>query len=112
MDETRGPKELWQRFHHAITRLGTVTAGTYMLEVVRAYQQAGSDWRRIGEGCVRATDGVPWRMMPTRSATTPSTRTWVALAGAAIEGAGSIKAKQSAPRPSGFTLTLSLGRIR
>ena len=35
----RGPQELWQRFGEATTRLGTVAAGTDMLEVGRAYQQ-------------------------------------------------------------------------
>src|SRR5271165_5039549 len=34
----RGPEELWQRFDQAITRLGTVAAGTDMLEVARAYE--------------------------------------------------------------------------
>src|SRR5271166_5304952 len=35
----RGPQELWQRFDQAITRLGTVAAGTDMLEVARAYEE-------------------------------------------------------------------------
>ena len=35
----RGPEELWQRFDEATTRLGTVAAGTDMLEVARAYEQ-------------------------------------------------------------------------
>jgi hypothetical protein len=35
----RGPEELWQRFDQAITRLGTMAAGTNMLEVARAYEE-------------------------------------------------------------------------
>ncbi len=35
----RGPEKLWQRFDQAITRLGTVAAGTDMLEVARAYEE-------------------------------------------------------------------------
>ena len=34
----RGPRELWQRFDEATTRLGTVAAGTDMLEVARAFE--------------------------------------------------------------------------
>ncbi|HME03237.1 MAG TPA: hypothetical protein VKG38_09440 [Solirubrobacteraceae bacterium] len=33
----RGPKELWQRFDQATTRLSTTAAGTDMIEVARAY---------------------------------------------------------------------------
>src|SRR5450755_4098683 len=35
----RGPEELWQRFDAASTRLGTMAAGTNMLEVARAYEE-------------------------------------------------------------------------
>jgi hypothetical protein len=35
----RGPEELWQRFDQATTRMGTVAAGTDMLEVARAYEE-------------------------------------------------------------------------
>jgi len=35
----RGPEELWQRFDQATTRLGTMAAGTNMLEVARAYEE-------------------------------------------------------------------------
>jgi hypothetical protein len=35
----RGPEELWQRFDQSITRLGTMAAGTDMLEVARAYEE-------------------------------------------------------------------------
>jgi hypothetical protein len=34
----RGPRELWQRFDEATTRLSTVAAGQDMLEVARAYE--------------------------------------------------------------------------
>ena len=34
----RGPENLWTRFDQAITRLGTMAAGTDMLEVARAYE--------------------------------------------------------------------------
>jgi hypothetical protein len=35
----RGPQELWQRFDHATTRLGTMAAGEDMLEVAGAYEE-------------------------------------------------------------------------
>ena len=35
----RGPEHLWRRFDQAITRLGTMAAGTDMLEVARAYEE-------------------------------------------------------------------------
>jgi len=38
----RGPQELWQRFDHAITRLGTMAAGQDMLEVANAYDNLGT----------------------------------------------------------------------
>ena len=34
----RGPEELWQHFDQSITRLGTMAAGTDMLDVAHAYE--------------------------------------------------------------------------
>ncbi len=45
----RGPQPLWQRFDQAITRLGTVAAGTDMLEVARAYEELAAIASELAE---------------------------------------------------------------
>ena len=45
----RGPEELWQRFDQSTTRLGTMAAGTNMLEVARPYES----WQRSPGGSPR-----------------------------------------------------------
>jgi|NGEPerStandDraft_6_1074524.scaffolds.fasta_scaffold06585_3 hypothetical protein len=51
----RGPTELWQRFDQAITRLGTMAAGTNMLEVARAYEELAKVAGELAEA-VKAED--------------------------------------------------------
>jgi hypothetical protein len=51
----RGPKDLWQRFDQAITRLSTVAAGEDMLEVARAYDELARVVAELAEA-VRAED--------------------------------------------------------
>jgi hypothetical protein len=51
----RGPEELWQRFDQASTRLGTVAAGTDMLEVARAYEELAAIAGELARA-VRAED--------------------------------------------------------
>src|SRR5271165_5752880 len=51
----RGPEKLWQRFDQAITRLGTMAAGTDMLEVARAYEELAAIASELAEA-VKAED--------------------------------------------------------
>ncbi len=45
----RGPEELWQRFDQSITRLGTVAAGTDMLQVAYAYDELAGIARELAK---------------------------------------------------------------
>lgn len=54
----RGPVDLWTRFDQAITRLGTMAAGTDMLEVARAYEALAEIAGELAEA-VKAEDGAP-----------------------------------------------------
>jgi hypothetical protein len=53
----RGPADLWQQFDQTITRLGTVAAGTDMVEVARAYEELASIAATLAEA-VAAEDGA------------------------------------------------------
>ncbi|HME02863.1 MAG TPA: hypothetical protein VKG38_07490 [Solirubrobacteraceae bacterium] len=53
----RGPQELWQRFDQAITRLGTVAAGTDILEVAGAYEGLAAIAAELAKA-VEAEDGA------------------------------------------------------
>ena len=50
----RGPEELWQRFDQATTRLGTMAAGTNMLEVARAYEELAAIAEELAQAVVGA----------------------------------------------------------
>jgi len=49
----RGPEELWQRFDQATTRLGTMAAGTDMLEVARAYEELATIAGELAKAVLR-----------------------------------------------------------
>ena len=51
----RGPKELWQRFDQATTRLSTTAAGTDMIEVARAYEDLAAIAEELAQA-VQAED--------------------------------------------------------
>jgi hypothetical protein len=51
----RGPEDVWQRFDQASTRLGTVAAGTDMLEVARAYEELAAIAEELAQA-VQAED--------------------------------------------------------
>jgi hypothetical protein len=51
----RGPEDVWQRFDQASTRLGTVAAGTDMLEVARAYEKLAAIAEELAQA-VQAED--------------------------------------------------------
>ena len=50
----RGPKELWQRFDQATTRLSTMAAGTDMLEVAGAYEELAAIAGELAKAALRA----------------------------------------------------------
>jgi hypothetical protein len=65
----RGPSELWLRFDQAITRLGTMAAGTDMLEVARAYEELSAVAGELGDAVASEDASVsPRRARPRRSA--------------------------------------------
>jgi len=61
----RGPQELWERFDEATTRLGTVAAGTDMLEVARAYEELAAIAEQLSYAVAaedrRSKSGAPAR---------------------------------------------------
>ena len=64
----RGPRELWQRFDQATTRVSTMAAGHDMLEVARAYEELAAIAGELAKA-VRAEDrGTGRRPRARRSA--------------------------------------------
>jgi len=64
----RGPEELWRRFDEATTRLGTMAAGTNMLEVARAYEALAAIAEELAQAVVGADRASAPRARARRSA--------------------------------------------
>jgi len=64
----RGPEELWRRFDEATTRLGTMAAGTNMLEVARAYEELAAIAGELAKAVLRADPTSGPRARARRSA--------------------------------------------
>ena len=64
----RGPEELWRRFDEATTRLGTMAAGTNLLEVARAYEALAAIAEELAQAVVGADRASAPRARARRSA--------------------------------------------
>lgn len=63
----RGPEDLWLRFDQAITRLGTMAAGTDMLAVAESYEALAEITTQLAQA-VEREDGSAVRAPARRSA--------------------------------------------